>query len=269
MRKSICASFLFALTAAAQPQINYIEAFIVKVKPEKRSEFDTMAKRIADANRKNKGDTFICSEVTYGEQNTIYFTSGRTNMAAIDDGMKAFNDAFGKAFGATAPKVMDDLNRCITSSRGEIRRARMDLSSGVAEPSVLMKTIGQSRFVRTTMVRVRPGRAPNYEEQVKMIPGSSGPPRVVSQSVAGQNGTVYYVTFFGKSMGDFETPGLPQLLGDRYAEYSKMTAENVLGVETTISRYLPELSNPPEQIAAADPGFWNPKPKPAPAKTGP
>ena len=102
-----------------------------------------------------------------------------------------------------------------------------------------------------------------------MTQGLGGGLRLVSQSAAGQNGAVYYITGFGKSMGDLDTPGLQQLLGNRYAQYSTMSAENVLGVETIISRYLPELSNPPEEIVAADPAFWTPKPKAAPAKPKP
>jgi hypothetical protein len=263
---TICATFLFAVIAAAQPQVGYIDAFIVRVKPEKRADFDVLAKKIADANRKNNGDNFICSEVQYGEQNTLYFTSARPNMAAIDAGSQAFESAVGKAFGAAAPKILGDVGASSLSSRGELRRTRVDLSSGFTDTNVLLKTVGASHFVRTTMVRVRPGRGPDYEEQLKMAQGLGGQFRVVSQSVAGQNATIYYITSFGKSMADLDTPGLPQLLGDRYAKYSKMTSENVLGVETIISRYIPEFSNPPAEVAAADPAFWNPKPKPAAAK---
>jgi hypothetical protein len=266
MRKAICSSFVFAMIAAAQPQIGYVDIFVAKVKPEKRPEFDALGKRIADANRKNKGDNFTCSEIVYGEQNTFFFTSARANLAGIDEGTKAFESALGKTFGATAGKVMEDVNRCLISSHGELRRVRTDLSSGSAEPSALFKAVGESRFVRTAIVRVRPGRGPNFEEQLKMTQSLGSQMRLVSQSAAGQTATIYYITGFGKSMADLDTPTLPQLLGNQYAQYSKMSAENVLGVETIISRYVPELSNPPEAIAAADPGFWNPKPKAAPAK---
>ncbi|HEY2932823.1 MAG TPA: hypothetical protein VGK99_13855, partial [Acidobacteriota bacterium] len=55
-----------------------------------------------------------------------------------------------------------------------------------------------------------------------------------------------------------------QLLGeDGYQKYLKTVAESVLGTETIVSRFLPELSNAPEEIASAAPAFWNPKP-PAP-----
>jgi hypothetical protein len=72
------------------------------------------------------------------------------------------------------------------------------------------------------------------------------------------------------SLSDLDgAPALPQVLGaNGYKQYQKGLAENTFSTEITISRYLPELSNPPAEIAAVDPAFWNPKPMPA-AKRGP
>jgi hypothetical protein len=71
------------------------------------------------------------------------------------------------------------------------------------------------------------------------------------------------------SLSDLDgAPALPQVLGaNGYKQYQKGLAENTFSTEITISRYLPELSNPPAEIAAVDPAFWNPKPMPA-AKKG-
>jgi hypothetical protein len=37
----------------------------------------------------------------------------------------------------------------------------------------------------------------------------------------------------------------------------------VLNTESTISRFRPDLSNPSDEVAAAAPDFWRPKPPPA------
>ena len=50
---------------------------------------------------------------------------------------------------------------------------------------------------------------------------------------------------------------------DGYRDFQKGSAENVQSSETTLSRFLPELSNAPKEIADASPEFWNPKPAPA------
>ena len=56
----------------------YLDVLTCKVKPEKRTDFDAVAKKMADANRRYKGDSFLASQVEYGEQNTVIFTSGRS-----------------------------------------------------------------------------------------------------------------------------------------------------------------------------------------------
>ena len=76
----------------AQVYEGYLDVLTCKVKPEKRTDFDVVAKKMADANRRYKGDTFLASQVEYGEQNTLIFTSGRENYAAIDKGMAASSD---------------------------------------------------------------------------------------------------------------------------------------------------------------------------------
>ncbi len=55
-------------------------------------------------------------------------------------------------------------------------------------------------------------------------------------------------------------PALPQLLGQNYAGFMRATAEMVEGSQVLISRYNGELSNPPPEIAAVAPDFWQPKP---------
>jgi hypothetical protein len=85
---------------------------------------------------------------------------------------------------------------------------------------------------------------------------------LVSQAVAGQTGTVYYITTFRKSLGEIDsaTP-LAQLLGeDGYEKFLKASSESVLNTESTISRFRPDLSNPAESIVAAAPDFWRPTP---------
>jgi hypothetical protein len=42
----------------------------------------------------------------------------------------------------------------------------------------------------------------------------------------------------------------------------------VLGTEIIVGRFLPELSNPPDEVVAADANFWRPKP-PVPAAPKP
>jgi hypothetical protein len=92
---------------------------------------------------------------------------------------------------------------------------------------------------------------------------------LVSQAVAGQEGTVYYVTTLQTSLAGFDAvPSVQQLLGDDgYNKFLKASAETVADAETSINRFLPEISNAPEEVASNAPDFWRPAPVRAKATT--
>lgn len=277
---------MLAASAAGQSPSGYVEQYIVKVKPEKRAEFDAVAKKIADANRKYKGDHWLAYSTEYGEQNTVTFSSVRDNFASIDTASGAFLSAMKEGYGPGFMKLFQDMNNCVTSARGEVRRRRQDLSWNLpADASGFSKYVGESKWMRVLTVRVRPGKTTEYEEIVKSIKsafekGSPRTPASVSQSSVGQPAGTYYFTSFAKSLGDLDarqTTPLRELMGgDAYQRYQKAISEDTFTSESTIARILPELSNPTAEIAGANPDFWTPKataaPKPkakaAPPKTG-
>ncbi|MBI1786059.1 MAG: hypothetical protein HYR60_00635 [Acidobacteria bacterium] len=263
---------LFAAAGIAQAPGEYLDVLVVKVKPEKRAEFDAVMKKVVDINRHNKGDVWIASETIYGEWNTVYLTTQRASYGEMEQGLDAFFGSLARALGpAGAAKLFQDYNNCIVSGRGEARRRRLDLSSlTAADAERATRQIGQLRWTRTTVVRIRPGRADKFEELLKLFKAAwdrNQLTRYVSQSASGQQGIVYYITALGKSMAEFDgATGVQQLLGSAgYQTYLSTSAEAVLSNEAYINRVLPELSNPPEAIAALDPAFWRPKP-PAPVE---
>src|SRR5580704_7033915 len=72
MRRSFAALFLATLGSGlmtGQDAATYLDQYIVKVKPEKRAEFDAINKKMVALNRRNKGDTWLATENTYGEAN--------------------------------------------------------------------------------------------------------------------------------------------------------------------------------------------------------
>jgi hypothetical protein len=231
---------------------------------------------MADANRQQKGDFWLGSEILYGEAGTVAFVSLRNNYADVESGMGKFMTSLSKGLGpAGSAKLLQDFDACVISARTELRRRRSDLSANPPrDAAALVKLVGEGRFVRTTAVRVRPGRGPEYERLLLRLKAAAertmpGPVILVSQAVAGTNGTYYYVSAIRNSLAGFDSfPTLPQLLGTEYPNYARAGADLILGSETYISRYAPELSNPPEEIAAVAPDFWRPKAA-APAKPKP
>jgi len=267
--KSVIFAAIAATAAIAQPTASgYLDVFMVRVKPDKRPQFDAVAKRVATANRQHKGDNWVAYETVYGESDVVYFVSTRNDFAGIDQGQKSFMSALGAGAGTT----LAEMDSYAINSRGEIRARRPDLSSNLpADNAALNAIVGKARYLRIVTVRVRPGRGPEFETELRAMKQirerqSPGEVSTISQAFAGQPLGTYYITNFGASFAELATAkSVQELLGPAgFREFNRVSADTTIAAEIIIARWLPELSNPPEGIAAADPAFWNPKPAPAP-----
>jgi hypothetical protein len=268
---------LSALAAVSLPaqmaRSEYLDLYIVKVKPEKHADFEAIARKIVDANRKYHGDNWLTFRTEYGDNDTIYFSSPRENLAAIDSAAESFRNALKESFGANVESVMQDFDKCIVSARGEIRRRRFDLSRNAPkDEGEYAKLLGSARFIRTMTVRVRPGRTSEFEELMQMMnsaqeKGGSSRMSLVSQSVAGVQGANYYISALVPSLGELDAyrTSAKELLGEDFPRWEKGVADTVLGSETMISRILPALSNPPEAVVNVSRDFWMPPTPPATA----
>jgi hypothetical protein len=263
------ALLLLTALAAGQAQEQYLDVYIAQVKPEKRADFDAVTKKMVAANRQSKGDTWLAMETAYGPGNRVTFISMRQSYADTEKGSDAFYGSLQKTLGkAGTDKLMQDFSQCVVSTRSELRRRRWDLSSNVpADAAAMAKLLGEARYLRTTAVSVRPGQAAAFEallKDVKAANEKASPPqtRLVSQAVAGQEGTVFYITTLQKSLAAFDAvPTTQTVLGDEgYQKFLKTSAEAVSGTETVINHFLPELSNATEEVAAVAPDYWQPKP---------
>jgi hypothetical protein len=268
---------LLAALAAGQSQEQYLDVDTVQVKPEKRAEFDALTKKFVAANRQNKGDVWITMETLYGPGNRVTFISTRQTYGDAEKANDAFYEALLKAYGkAGTDKLFQDYNQCTISSRNEFRRRRWDLSSNApTDAAGIAKLVGGARYLRTNIVHVRPGQVAAFEAQLKDLKTArekASPPQtvLVSQAVAGQEGTVFYVTSLQPALAAFDSiPTAQQLLGEEgYAKFLKTSAEVVSNTETVINRLVPELSNAPQEVAAVAPDFWTPKPMVAKTATG-
>src|SRR5437773_463863 len=139
-----------AAPIAVQAQGDYLDVFVVKVKPEKLADFQALTKKWADANRRFNGDRWLALEAVYGEGNVYQFTSTRKDYADIDKTNEAVMAAVNKAFGKEAGQKMEqDFNNCLVWSRSELRRRRWDLSRKAPQGSeAYAKFIGESRLLR-------------------------------------------------------------------------------------------------------------------------
>jgi hypothetical protein len=257
-----------AAPVAVRAQGDYLDVFIVKVKPEKLADFQVLSKKWAEANRRYNGDRWLALEAIYGEGNVYQFTSTRKDYADIDKTNEASMLAVNKAFGKEAAlKIEQDFMNCLVWSRAELRRRRWDLSrKPPKDADAYVKLIGESRFLRTTAVHIRPGHITDFEALSKEMKeaGEKNPdtqPVFVSQVIEGGNGTTFYVTSLRSSLAGFDhNPTLREILGEEgFKKFQQISADAVETAESTLFRFTPDLSNPPEEVAQVASDFWRPK----------
>ena len=266
-----CITFVLLLgfCVAAQAQEGYLDEYVVHVKPEKRATFEALIKKLVAANRDNQGDNWVAMGTTYGDSSTIRFVSVRPSYAAIEKGSSAFMVAVEKAMGHPGvDKLFEDLDSCMAKSRGLLVRRRPDLSSNFpSDAAEQSRLVGNARWVRTIRIVVRIGEAPRFEELAKQVKAAQekADPNIrswISQSAAGERGSVYYVSQFRSSLAGFDNEAdLPKLMGeDTFQKFLKTASEVIETEDVTLNQFLPALSNPPDDVVSAAPDFWRPKP---------
>ena len=257
-----------AAPVAVQAQGDYLDVFTVKVKPEKLADFQVLSKKWADANRRFNGDRWLALEAVYGEGNVYQFTSVRKDYADVDKSNEASMLAVNKAFGKEAAlKIGQDFDSCLVWSRSELRRRRWDLSrKAPKDAEAYTKLIGESRLLRTTAIHIRPGHVPDFEALMKDMKeaaekNADTQPVFVSQVVEGSKGATFYVSTLRSSMGGFDhNPTAKEILGDEgFKKLQQIVAETYETTESTLYRFVPELSNPPDEVAKVASDFWRPK----------
>jgi hypothetical protein len=257
-----------AAPVAVHAQGDYLDVLTVKVKPEKVADFQALTKKFAEANRRFNGDRWIALEAVYGEGNVYQFTSTRKDYADIakanEDEMLAGNKGLGKE---GSQKLGQDFNNCLVWTRSELRRRRWDLSRKAPQDAeAYAKLIGESRLLRTTAVHIRPGHVPEFEALMKDMKETAEKnpdtaPVFVSQVIEGGKGAVFYVSSLRSSMGGFDhNPTVKEILGeDGFKKYQQINADAIETAESSLLRFNPEISNPPEEVAKVAMDFWHPK----------
>ena len=87
-------------------------------------------------------------------------------------------------------------------------------------------------------------------------------PVFVSQVIEGGKGAIFYVSSMRSSMGGFDhNPTTKEILGEEgYKKFQQVSADSVEVADSTLFRFNPEISNPPEEVAKVAMDFWHPKP---------
>lgn len=267
---------LFVMSACAMAQAEYLDMTRVTVRGDKIKDYEDAVKKLADVNRRYKGDRWIALSTEYGDFGGYTFSSTRENLAGVEEGMGAFQKALKEGLGPLGDKLMRDLYGFSAAGHNELRHRRWDLS--VNKPSStaeLMKMVAGTRWIRVLTVDLKPGRNMEYaeawkpfgEELAKVTPAV---PIMVSESATGS--PAMYMAVYFKSWAEMDASNAGVQAAFRSAAYARLTKVNqeaVVSSRWEVNRVRPDLSNPPDDVVQADPTFWKPKPAAAAAPKPP
>ena len=134
------------------------------------------------------------------------------------------------------------------------------------DPQSFAKLVGESRVLRSISVRVRPGHVADFEALLKdvNVHADRNPetrPVLISQVIEGDRGDIYYISFLRNSLAGMDKePTLKDILGEEgLAKFEKNIAETAEGSESTIFRFRPDMSYPPQEVSDVAADYWQPK----------
>jgi hypothetical protein len=227
----------------------------------------------AFASRTSQPSRWIGLVPLTGDENASLFLSPYGSFAAYE----ASNHAWEQAMGTAAARAeMEQLERqsaeVQNSWRTMLARHRADLSY---KPHAA-KDVAQSRYFSINSVRLKPGRGPDYVDYIKALniareKANLDAHTAVYQVVGGApTGTFLTFTSYrslkemddGFARADADQKAVEAALGGPTVVERRRQLIAEIVAESQINLYAmnPRMSRPPDQLAAADPDFWTPKP---------
>ena len=158
-----------------------------------------------------------------------------------------------------------------TGSRTLLAVFRDDLSF---HPAEAMSSMPKCRHMGVTVVRIKYGHEADLAQLAKLLiegdeKSNSGQPVLAYQVVSGGPSGTYLLFSPMDSLARMDAAparmaAARQAMGDRNRQHFDMLAPEVVqSTESLLFAFNPRMSYVSKEFAAADPGFWNPKPKPA------
>jgi len=140
--------------------------------------------------------------------------------------------------------------------------------------------IAEMRYFEVETIRLRPGHDKDWDDIVALFLATAAKVNLDEHDIffearyGAPNGTIYIFTP-RKALGDLDAAmvagkAFDDALGpDGQKKFADLEQAAIASDSTTLVRFSPEMSYPPEEWVKFDPSFWKPKPmmapKPAPA----
>jgi hypothetical protein len=212
-----------------------------------------------------------------GSENEVVYLTGADTFAQLEGMLQTTDKKMGAATGA----IRTDLTR-LQGEAPQLHAAMRDMLA-IYRPELSFNpgvVLPQMRYFNMTTVRLRPGKDAAYAEYIqKMVNVAREKAKVdnvhlaVFQVISGTGGGTYLIFRPMKSLGELDDPATMRVRAamgdDMRKDADKAYNDAVMSSDTATYWLTPEMSYVDKEFAAADPGFWNPKPEPVAAKPKP
>lgn len=212
-----------------------------------------------------------------GSENEVIYVTGAESFAQLETILNTTDKKMAGVSGNTKAEL-ERLNKeapmLHAGMRDMLTLFRPELSYN---PGVDIRTM---RYFSITTLRVRPGHDAQFAEYAQKVINAAKKAKVenyhtaIFQVVSGAQGGTYLLFRPMKSLSEMDDPvGMKvraALGNDERKDLDKEAGEVYMSTETSTYAFAPDMSYVEKEFAAADPGFWNPKPammaKPKPKK---
>ena len=204
-----------------------------------------------------------------GNENEVMYINGADSFADVERINKATDQKMASVSGTMKAK-MDSLDKEASSLHAGMRdmlalyRPELSFNPGVNIP--------QMRYFSITTTRVRPGYDAIYQEYIQKLLNAARQKAKVDnlhialfQIVSGAPGGTYMSFRPMKSLAEMDDPIAMRvrasMTDDQRKDADKAARDSIMTSETNLYAFAPGMSYVDQQFAAADPGFWTPKPQ--------
>lgn len=207
-----------------------------------------------------------------GNENEVVYITGAGSFAELEKMQRDTDKTMSGVTGAMKAQL-DRLNNEQPDLHSAMRdlltvyRAELSFNPGV--------NIAQMRYFTITTVRIRPGHDAQYADYVRSIVNVARDKAKLDnyhvacfQVVSGALGGTYLFFRPMKSLAEMDqnvgAKVRAAMSDDMKKNADKTSADAVISSESATYAFDPSMSYVAKEMAAQDPGFWNPKPAPMP-----
>lgn len=255
---------LFAQQASPTPPPRVLQIFREEVKPGKTAAHEKVEVGWPRAFAKANWPTHYTAMVSITGPNEAWYATGYESFETWEKDQK--NIEGNAALQSELDQLSGQDGELLSNTRSIVATYREDLSH---RPGF---SLPLTRYFSVTIVRVRPGHNPDFEEARKIVKGAHEKAGLkdnhsVWQVVSGMpNGTFLIITPM-RSLAEMDAA--PQVHGTEYQnaigddgrrKLRELASSGTISSDNTVFAVNPKMSYVAKETVAADPGFWNPKP---------